>query len=208
MTATSETGGDVYWREGSAAARRISIRELLEKVEAGQIDADAQVAADGRTWRPLGSIRIFAEAFDDAGLPRRRWAGIGDEMDLAPMIDVTFQLLLFFMITVTLGKMKTLATPPAPGEGAPVNTLAAVTADCIVAEVDRQGLIKLDGQSVAPDKVRSELERLIAKRGTGMLFILAADESRWEPVVQLQDAAALAGIERIRWGKPRAPPAR
>ncbi len=207
MNPRVESSGEVYWREGAGKpARHLSIHELLESIEAGQVDADTQVAADGRTWRPLDSVRTFADALDVAGVPRRRWTGIDDEMDLAPMIDVTFQLLLFFMITVTLGKMKTLQTPPAPGEGAPVNTLAAVTRDSIVAEVDRQGLVKLDGQVVPPDKVRSELERLITQRRTSLLFIQAADESRWEPVVQLQDAAALAGIEMIRWGKPRAPP--
>ena len=56
---------------------------------------------------------LFAEEDDDEdeGWGRSR-GGDDEEMDLTPMVDVTFLLLVFFMITASFSIQKTLEVPP------------------------------------------------------------------------------------------------
>lgn len=52
------------------------------------------------------------QADDDDGFTRRRRANTGD-LDITPMIDVTFLLLIFFMVTSTMKPPATADVPPA-----------------------------------------------------------------------------------------------
>jgi biopolymer transport protein ExbD len=58
--------------------------------------------------------------FKDAGAPARG-PELGDGMDITPMIDMTFLLLIFFMVTSTMQVESRLQMPPAGhGQGVPL----------------------------------------------------------------------------------------
>ncbi|MCG8448481.1 MAG: biopolymer transporter ExbD, partial [Pirellulales bacterium] len=64
----------------------------------------------------------IADQGDD--LKRLRAGSSEDDMDLTPMVDVTFLLLIFFMITAAFALQKALEVPPVEDEeAAPTQTV-------------------------------------------------------------------------------------
>ena len=80
-----------------------------------------------------------------------------EELDLAPMVDVAFQLVLFFMVTATTVLYKTLEIPKASAES-PAGAVAQgrsrslddLKDDFILVEIDDRGAMKLDREPIEP----------------------------------------------------------
>jgi biopolymer transport protein ExbD len=106
-----------------------------------------------------------------------------EELDLAPMVDVAFQLVLFFMVTATTVLYKTLEIPKPSGESpAPAvaqgrsRSLDDLRADYVLVEIDAEGNMKLDREPIEPE-MGALVERLRrAREQTGRkAMLLAAD---------------------------------
>ena len=74
-----------------------------------------------------------------------------EELDLAPMVDVAFQLVLFFMVAAQTVLYKTLEIPKPSTEQAPAavaqgrsRTLDELKDDYILVEIDASGAMKID----------------------------------------------------------------
>ena len=66
--------------------------------------------------------------------PRKR---ADDELDLTPMVDVTFLLLIFFMITAAFAAAKAISVPPTKeSDAAPTVTVEDLENDSIVIRID------------------------------------------------------------------------
>ena len=82
-----------------------------------------------------------------------------EELDLAAMVDVAFQLVLFFLVTAQVILFKTLEVPR-PNEDKPPEAAAQgrsksvdeLEKDYILVEVDAAGAIKIDRQPVPADR--------------------------------------------------------
>ncbi|MBM81927.1 MAG: hypothetical protein CMJ78_15245 [Planctomycetaceae bacterium] len=75
----------------------------------------------------MGRQSLFQDTAGDGGFGKSR---TGDEadLDITPMIDVTFLLLIFFMVTSTMKGTPDLNVPPAEhGTGVPSSKAAVVT---------------------------------------------------------------------------------
>ena len=60
-----------------------------------------------------------------------------EELDLTPMVDVTFLLLIFFMITAAFAVQKAIGVPPVDEEGAAASQIVEdVEQDAIVVRID------------------------------------------------------------------------
>jgi biopolymer transport protein ExbD len=135
-------------------------------------------------------------------LPIRK-SNIDDEMDLTPMVDVVFQLLIFFMVTASFALHKTIQTPtPDPeqkGAAQSLQTLDELEGVSILVRIDAQNAITIDddplpdGASVEDalvDKMRQEQKSEI---------IISADSAAWHrTVVNVIDAANAVGMQKIR----------
>ncbi len=93
-----------------------------------------------------------------------------EELDLAPMVDVAFQLVLFFMVAAQTVLYKTLEIPKPTAEQAPSavaqgrsRTLDELKDDYILVEIDGEGGMKIDRQPVAAD-MATLVERLRSAR--------------------------------------------
>ena len=93
-----------------------------------------------------------------------------EELDLAPMVDVAFQLVLFFMVAAQTVLYKTLEIPKPTTEQAPAavaqgrsRTLDELKDDYILVEIDSSGAMKLDRQPIAAD-MTTLVERLRSAR--------------------------------------------
>lgn len=132
---------------------------------------------------------------------RRRFPG--DEMDLTPMVDVTFQLLIFFMITASFAMQKSIETPnqdpDQQGATQTVQNLEELKDSSIIVQISADNSITVDDEPVSSVAVLPELIRkLMREEQKGEMVIKSSSSAQYRTVVQTIDAANDAGIQRIR----------
>ena len=132
-----------------------------------------------------------------------------DDLDMTPMVDITFLLLIFFMVTAAFSLQKSLEVP-APDqkeESAKVQTLEELEEDddYVIVRIESDNTIWVN-DSEAP----SEQELLIKLReareplpgtdsvGASSLLVLADGDCRHERVVMVLDAGNAVGMENVR----------
>jgi biopolymer transport protein ExbD len=125
---------------------------------------------------------------------RRRRSQIEDdtEINLTPMLDVVFIMLIFFIVTASFVKEA----------GIDVNKPAAATAEKkelgnILIAITESGQIWIDKRPVDPRAVRANIERLHAENPKGTVVIQADKNSRNGLLVTVMDAAREAGVYDI-----------
>ena len=106
-----------------------------------------------------------------------------EELDLAAMVDVAFQLVLFFLVTASTLVFKTLEVPR-PNEDKPPEAAAQSRAksidelekDYILVEVDTEGAVKVDHLPVPADRAALVEKLRTARESTGRKsMLLSAD---------------------------------
>jgi biopolymer transport protein ExbD len=134
-----------------------------------------------------------------------------EELDLAPMVDVAFQLVLFFMVTATTVLYKTLEIPKPTSEQAPTTvaqgrSLEDLQDDNVLVEIDALGAVKIDREPV-PGNMDTIVERLRTTREktNRKSMLLSADfTTKHRATVVVIDAAHEIGMN-IVIARPAAP---
>ena len=136
-----------------------------------------------------------------------------EELDLAPMVDVAFQLVLFFMVTATTVLYKTLEIPKPSGE-APAGAVAQgrsrslddLKKDYILVEIDDQGAMKLDQRAhrTGRETLVENLRRAREKTGRKSMLLSADAATLHRNAVLAYDAAIEIGLS-IAIAKPQPP---
>ena len=126
---------------------------------------------------------------------RRRSARLDDdaEVDLTPMLDVVFIMLIFFIVTASFIKEVGLDLNKPEG-GA---TATVQENENIFIEISNDGIIKVDRRIVDIRAVRPNIERLHAERPNGSVVIAPGSASFNGILVEVMDQARLAGVEKI-----------
>ena len=114
------------------------------------------------------------------------------EVDLTPMLDVVFIMLIFFIVTASFVKES----------GMDVNRPDAATAIVkprgnILVAITPSGQIWIDKRQIDVRSIRANLERLYAENPQGAVVIQADEESKNGLLVAVMDAAKLAGIDNV-----------
>jgi biopolymer transport protein ExbD len=114
------------------------------------------------------------------------------EINLTPMLDVTFIMLIFFIVTASFVKEAGIDVSRPPAATAERkergNILVAITAN---------DQIWIDRRQVDPRALRANIERLHAENPQGAVVIQADKESKNGLLVQVMDAARLAGVPNV-----------
>ncbi len=115
-----------------------------------------------------------------------------NEINLTPMLDVVFIMLIFFIVTATFIKEA----------GIQVERPDTVTADtqddaAILIAISATDEIWIDRQKRDPRQVRSIIERLHAENPKGSIVIQADEESTNEMLVVVMEAAKGAGVTNV-----------
>ncbi len=125
---------------------------------------------------------------------RRRHSGAQEELEinLTPMLDVTFIMLIFFIVTASFVKES----------GIDVNRPAAATAEKkergnILVAITESGQIWIDKRPVDVRAVRANIERLHAENPQGSVVIQADVNSKNGLLVEVMDAARAAGVYNV-----------
>jgi len=119
----------------------------------------------------------------------------GDEeasVDITPMMDVVFIMLIFFIVTATFVKQA----------GIEVNQPQAATAVVqekanILIAIDANNKIWINRREVDFRALRPNIERLHAENPKGSVVIQADKDSTNETLVQVMDASRKAGVYEI-----------
>ncbi len=128
-----------------------------------------------------------------------------EEVDMTPMIDMTFLLLVFFMVTAAFALQKSMEIPPeqqVEGGASPVQQERQEDADFLVVRVDRRNVYWVEEEE-APS-VQDLLVKLRHLRDAGSqgssprLLVLANREATHARVVAALDAGMEIGMEEIR----------
>ena len=111
------------------------------------------------------------------------------EINITPMLDVVFIMLIFFIVTASFIKESGIEVDRPSAVTAVVkekgNLLVAITAG---------GEIWIDRRRVDPRAVRANIERLHAENPKGAVVIQADNKSNTETVAAVLDAAREAGV--------------
>lgn len=144
-------------------------------------------------------------ADEDDGQPltiRRHKAG-DEDMDLTPMVDVTFQLLIFFMVSASFSLQKTIEVPtPDPdqkGATQQVQTMDDLQGTSILVKIDAANAVSIDEEPLADvtrlaDALRDKMRR---EQKTEVL-LTAHPQSLHRMVIAVIDAANEIGVQKIR----------
>jgi biopolymer transport protein ExbD len=113
-------------------------------------------------------------------------------VDLTPMLDVVFIMLIFFIVTASFVKES----------GVDVSRPDAVTAEReergnILIAITDDDQIWIDRRQVDPRALRAHIERMHAENPQGAVVIQADRNSKNGLLVQVMDAAKLAGVANI-----------
>jgi biopolymer transport protein ExbD len=114
------------------------------------------------------------------------------EINVTPMLDVVFIMLIFFIVTSSFVKEA----------GIDVNRPDAVTAERkergnILVAISDNDEVWIDRRRVDLRAVRANIERLHAENPQGAVVIQADENSRNGVLVEVMDAARLAGVENV-----------
>ncbi len=111
---------------------------------------------------------------------------------MTPMLDVVFIMLIFFIVTASFVKES----------GIDVSRPDAVTAERkergnILVAITESGQVWIDKRQVDIRAVRANIERLHAENPLGGVVIQADENSKNGLLVQVMDAARLAGVPSV-----------
>ena len=115
------------------------------------------------------------------------------QIDLTPMLDVVFILLIFFIVTAAFIDEVGLEFQQAPIASGP----SVEDQQNIVFYIAANDDISLDGRRVDIRSVRANVERLRAANPTAKVIIHAQAEARTATYVRIADQAREAGIEDV-----------
>jgi len=112
--------------------------------------------------------------------------------DLAPLVDIVFLLVIFFMVTSTFIKN--------PGIG--VNLPKSKTSDAapkqdIVITIDSKGQVYVDETAMDQDELGRYIKRSITKDPTRAVIIRGDRTIHYAKLIEVMDIAKLAGVTRL-----------
>ncbi len=114
------------------------------------------------------------------------------QIDMTPMLDIVFIMLIFFIVTTVFVKEAGIEVNKPDASRAVLhknaNIFVAITAD---------GKVWLDKREVSPDAVRANIERLLTEQPTDYVIIQADVKAKHGRVVEVMDAVKAAGVARV-----------
>lgn len=124
----------------------------------------------------------------------KRRAEEESQIDLTPMLDVVFIMLIFFIVTASFVKESGIDVNRPPTTDQPPDDLENKN---IVFEVTEANDIILDGRRIDVRAVRANVERIHAENPQAKVIISASPKAKTEVFVQISDQSREAGVYDI-----------
>ncbi|PWK54500.1 ExbD/TolR family protein [Pleionea mediterranea] len=114
------------------------------------------------------------------------------EIDMTPMLDIVFIMLIFFIVTASFVKEA----------GVKVNNPAGLTATArpdanVFIAITKEGEVHIDNKNIDVDKLKVEIQRIKQETPEGSIVIQADRDSKAGVVMKVLDAAKGAGVKAV-----------
>ena len=172
-----------------------STKKAAQRRATGDVDADRQ--AEDAVLSPV--------------VLRPRQQTREDEIDMTPMVDVTFLLLIFFMVTAAFSLQKSLEMPTSdPSQpSTQARTLDEIENDpqYVIVRIDEYNTFRVAAAAWEHEQEAASkldlLDKLRAAQNTGPtplahMLVMASEEATHERVVDALDAGSALGMEDVR----------
>ena len=191
--------GDLVGSIGEVASSSDST-DPRESVEANTDDSRVSMTASDAT---MSKQDLDDDEDDEPVLPRQRRPE--EEMDMTPMVDVTFLLLIFFMVTAAFSLQKSIEMPrqqtDAPSTSVQEEEVEEL--DMVELQVDEFGsflVMAPEWERETPGKQNliSALREAIAGNSDGMRLVVKVHEmAKLKSLVDAMDAGTIAGYAQL-----------
>jgi len=115
------------------------------------------------------------------------------EINLTPLLDIVFNLLIFFLITTTFVQNQGIDVNLPKASDTPVETKN----NSVIIALTRDGLMIHENQSVSKDELRERLVEHHKQRSSAMVIIQADEETEHGRVVEIMDLARSVGFAQL-----------
>ncbi len=124
---------------------------------------------------------------------RRTQGGDEGEVDMTPMLDIVFIMLIFFIVTATFldetGVDLTQPPPPPDDINTPPSNNPAITV-----YVDNRDNCAVDGRSTGCDRVILAVERLLAEKPNAAVILRMDEQASHKNLIMLKDGLDQGGL--------------
>ncbi len=192
---------------------QIQAPEPIAAEETAKATAPARQAPSRRatgtkpTRRPVSSIPAVSDSLV-IDFRQGRSRRVEAEMDMTPMVDVVFNLLIFFMVTAAFSLQKSLEIPKPEQSDQPSTQVVQIedNPDYVVIIVDEFNTYQVttpEWERECPSQQELLVQLRDAKRGVGghvptKVLVKAHPEAVHERVVTALDSATAVGFEEIQ----------
>lgn len=118
--------------------------------------------------------------------------GRGSEINMTPLIDMVFILLIFFIVTTSFVREAGVDVQRPSAQSAETKEKANV-----ILGLTAEGQIFIEGRPLDIRSVRAYMERFLAETPEGAVVIVADKDSMTGATVQVLDQCRLAGVQNI-----------
>jgi biopolymer transport protein ExbD len=125
------------------------------------------------------------------GRPRRQDEA-GPEVDLSPLIDVTFLLLIFFVLTTSFSRERQLEIRRPDAESA-----SQVGPAALRVALDAQGVVYLDGRRVAPWLLQRRVGEALGGARDRDVLLIADERVPAGRMIEVVDQCRMAGARDV-----------
>lgn len=181
--------------------KAVSLDRLSSAIENGVWnERDQARGPQDRVWRLIGEHPQLEEFVPPKPLFRSR-SSEEAEMDMTPMIDVTFQLLIFFMIAATYVVQKTLDVPKSDPsqEGTGAVTMQELEKNNLIVKLAADRSVTVQGKAATLDTLMDALRAAVRENQQSEMVLDADDQVDHQSVIKALDAAAGAKIEKVHF---------
>ncbi|MCK5041200.1 MAG: biopolymer transporter ExbD [Sphingomonadales bacterium] len=116
------------------------------------------------------------------------------EINMTPMLDIVFIMLIFFIVTASFVKEHGLDVNKPDNDNPPPPDPDKKN---IIIKIDNNNQIFIDFRRVDIRSVRANIERLHAENPEGMVVIQALPDSHAGLIVEIYDQALLSGVKNV-----------
>ena len=188
------------------AVEIVPVEVEVDPVEVNPVEA--LVAVPATTPHPLHNVSPMLHGDDDDdddGEVLKRGNRPEEEMDMTPMVDVTFLLLIFFMVTAAFSLQKSINMPRQQTDAPSTSVIEEESEDLdmVELEVDEFGAFLVmapDWERETPGKqnLTSALREAIAGNKDGMRLAIKVHEmAKLRFLVDAMDAGTIAGFAEL-----------
>jgi biopolymer transport protein ExbD len=114
------------------------------------------------------------------------------EIDMTPMLDIVFIMLIFFIVTTSFVKESGIEVNPPQAQ-----TSQQQDNTTIFVAINAEGDVWIDNRVVDIRSVRTVVARLHAENPEGAVVIQSDENARTRELVSVMDQIRLAGVEKM-----------